>query len=93
METQVINLTLTIKRQADGSYVVRGKELPILLVAKDLERLKRKLRELRESLDAYFDGISAGELEHLLRERGIHVEVVGLGEVDGDISMPVLVGA
>lgn len=86
----LVPLTVQIRQRDDGSFLATGKELPILVAARDLHSLKEKLRAIQQSVDTYLQNMSEEDGVAFLRERGIdpqqHLDM------KGGFSMPVLVG-
>jgi hypothetical protein len=85
-----LDASLTIVRQDDGSFVAYGNELPVFIVAKDMERLRKKIGLVSEAISAELDALGDEAFaEATLHELGIKVERIGDG---GTISLPVLAG-
>ncbi len=70
----VVPLTLEIHERDDGSFVATGREIPILIVAKDLGRLKEKLRGIQASVDDFLAAMTEPERKAYLIERGVAPE-------------------
>jgi hypothetical protein len=92
MENYVVNLGLTIKQRQDGTFIAMARELPVMVVAADMNSLRRKLSEVAESIAAHLASLGDIEARKYLDERGIAPGRVGTSETD-EFSMPVLVGA
>ena len=86
----VVRLTLRVTRRDDGSIFATGKEFPVVVTAKDLPSLQRKLYDISASIDRFLSAMSDDEQAAYLRERGISIESA---ESFGEFSVPVLVGA
>lgn len=92
MENYVLNLGLTIKQREDGTFVAVARDLPLLVVAADMNTLRPKLSEVAESIAAHLGSLGDIEARRYLDERGLAAGKVGSSETD-EFSMPVLVGA
>ena len=92
MESYFLKLNVHVSRQADGSYMAVSRDFPLLIVAKDLQRLAEKLQAATTSVGAYFGGLEDREAQLVLGELGIELRLAQAGAIDEDFMIPVLVG-
>lgn len=91
MKNYIIHLTLHIRQRDDGTFIATCKDLPVMVTARDLQGLKRKLSGIERSVDKFLVGMSEADQLAYLKEHGVEPEPVG--NMAEGFSMPVLVGA
>jgi len=89
MSRYLVSVELEISEQADGSLVAASSSLPVCIVARDLDELRARMREVSDSVNAFLAAMGEDEAHAFLKERGVKVGGVG----KATIEMPVLVGA
>lgn len=91
MNNYVLDLRMNIRQLDDGSFIATGRDLPILVKAKDMERLREKLASVSVSIQRYLERLGDAEAQAFLAERGVKPTRVS-AETD-QFSMPVLLSA
>ena len=90
----LLQVTLDVREQPDGSLLATSTDLPIYLIAANQEELRNRIRELHCAIEGYFRRVSPGEAAEFLKERGASFEPVSneIEDVDGQVRVPMLVG-
>lgn len=91
MDSYYVTLTFKVTHREDGSVVATGNELPIIFAARTVAHLKRKTRDVEESVRRFLSTMSPGEQADFWKSRSVDQEPVG--DVAEQLSIPVLVNA